>query len=432
MVLDAFQSLATGFEGCEKKLEIDFHLSPDVDTNLRSIDREQIDEILNLARCSIISVQRNRDFDAYVLSESSLFIYPAKLLIKTCGTTSLLKCVRALLDAAKKAGAEPDFLQFSRSNFLFPNQQHFPHRAFHEETDYLNEQLGIAGDAFILGSLNGARWHLYIWDFNLVQAKEYQQQTLEIIMFNLDQNKMKTFYNRNPQVIETEQEQKEQPQEEKSTATLSASSPVGVGHPCSSGAEATEVSGISALLPGAVIDSHLFTPCGYSCNGLVDVQQMNQIIQQTNRANNPEEQKAGEALKDKMLAVSPLSSASADTKSSSSSSSSYVGKQGSLQQAYFTIHVTPEPQCSFVSFETNAVLPNYTALIRSVVSLFEPSSFCVSLFVDSGALISDSRLGSEWEHEGYTTKGTTHHSFQAGYNATVSIHHKKPTATASS
>ena len=413
MVLNAIDELATGFEGCEKKVEIDFHLSSD-DVDLRVIPRDALDSILDLAKCTIISVQRNDDFDAYVLSESSLFVYPSKVMLKTCGTTLLLKCVSALLSAARSVGAQPDFLQFSRSNFLFPSKQHFPHRAFTEETDYLNEQLGIKGDAFILGSLNGARWHLYIWDFNQLAAQHYQQQTLEVIMFNLNTQKMNTFYKQQSASTSSNgsgnssSEQQQQPNE------------LGVGHPCVDGKEATRVSGIDRLLPGSVIDAHLFTPCGYSCNGRVDVKDINSIRTSLGNANVEES---------KQPHSSPSSPSSASASATVSSSNLLrVGKQGKHEQAYFTIHITPEPECSFVSFETNAVLPNYTPLVRHVVELFQPGSFCVSLFVDSGSDVSDSRSGLQWEHPGYVTKGTTHHSFQAGYNATVSQFEAKPSS----
>ena len=398
MVLTALDELATGFEGCEKKVEIDFSLSND-DVDLRDIPRDALDSILDLAKCTIISHQRNEHFDAYVLSESSLFIYPSKILLKTCGTTLLLKSVSALLSAARSRGAQPDFLQFSRSNFLFPSKQHFPHRAFSEETDYLNEQLGIKGDAFILGSLNGARWHLYIWDFNALPAQHYQQQTLELIMFNLNTDKMKTFYK---QQSDSDSSDSKQPPQQQQPNSL------GVGHPCVDGAEATRVSGIDQLLPGSVIDSYLFTPCGYSCNGRVDVKDIDAIRRSLSN---------GKAEESKQSNSSPTSPSSA---SSAASKLLRVGKQGKHEQAYFTIHITPEPTCSFVSFETNAVLPNYTALVRHVVDLFQPGSFCVSLFVDGGSDVSDSRSGLQWDHPGYVTKGTTHHAFQGGYNATVS------------
>ena len=77
---------------------------------------------------------------------------------------------------------------------VFPQKQHFPHRAFSEETEYLNKLLNKEGDAFILGTLQGPRWHLYIVDFNEVDASEYKQQTCELIMFNLDPQIMKQFY----------------------------------------------------------------------------------------------------------------------------------------------------------------------------------------------------------------------------------------------
>ena len=406
MPLDAIDELATGFEGCEKKVEVDFHLSsPSVD--LRHIPRDALDSILDLAKCTIISAQHNTDFDAYVLSESSLFVYPSKVMLKTCGTTLLLKCVSALLSAARSLGAQPDFLQFSRSNFLFPSKQHFPHRAFNEETDYLNEQLGIKGDAFILGSLNGARWHLYIWDFNQLPAAEYQQQTLEVIMFNLNTDKMKTFYkHRGKEGGGGEQgEEQEEGKEGGGVGVGGYSNTAGVGHPCVSGEEATRVSGIDRLLPGSVIDSHLFTPCGYSCNGRVDV---------------PSVQSLARSLHPPSSHTSHPSTPSSSTERKEDPSRLLVGKQGKSQQAYFTIHITPEPECSFVSFETNAVLPSYTSLVRHVVDTFQPGSFCVSLFVDAGSDVSDSRSGLQWDHPGYVTKGTTHHSFQQGYNATVS------------
>lgn len=57
---------------------------------------------------------------------------------------------------------------------------------------------------------------------------------------------------------------------------------------------------------------------------------------------------------------------------------------------YFTIHVTPEPHCSYASFETNIPTgmglknyPNaYAEVIARIVGFFQPSRFTVTLFTE--------------------------------------------------
>lgn len=91
--------------------------------------------------------------------------------------------------------------------------------------------------------------------------------------------------------------------------------------------------GLDMLYPDAHVDSFLFEPCGYSCNGILD-------------------------------------------------------------DGYYTIHVTPEPSCSFASFETTIpTKPVDTPgkhgkgreeairkLIRQVTDIFQPGSFTVTFF----------------------------------------------------
>ncbi|RLN62363.1 hypothetical protein BBJ28_00024644, partial [Nothophytophthora sp. Chile5] len=84
-------------------------------------------------------------------------------------------------------------------------------------------------------------------------------------------------------------------------------------------------SGIRDLVPGAVIDDFAFDPCGYSMNGI-------------------------------------------------------------LFDAYYTIHITPESDCSYVSFETNARLRSYESLIKNVLRCFRPAKYSVSVYTDRNAL----------------------------------------------
>lgn len=47
---------------------------------------------------------------------------------------------------------------------------------------------------------------------------------------------------------------------------------------------------------------------------------------------------------------------------------------------YWTIHITPEPEFSYVSFETNLSQTSYDDLIRKVVEVFKPGKFVTTLF----------------------------------------------------
>ena len=81
------------------------------------------------------------------------------------------------------------------------------------------------------------------------------------------------------------------------------------------------ITGIDQIIPNSVIKDHIFLPCGYSLNG-------------------------------------------------------------HFQKRYWTIHVTPEDGFSYVSFETNLILSNYSHLIEKVLEIFKPNKFIISLFAN--------------------------------------------------
>lgn len=230
---------AKGFEGVEKRLQLDFF--PDGGKGLRALSRLQIEQVLSVARCTIVSELSNNEVDSYVLSESSLFVYPYKVIIKTCGTTKLLGALPILLSLASQLLLKVKCCRYTRGSFLFPKEQPYPHVSFVEEVEYLDGffgKLGAGSKAYVLGdSCKKQNWHIYS-----VSALDYDDAlgfampiyTLEICMTKLDRQKASNFYKAN----------------------------------CSSAAEMTKKSGIAMLLPESQICDFVFDPCGYSMNSV--------------------------------------------------------------------------------------------------------------------------------------------------------------------
>lgn len=129
---------------------------------------------------------------------------------------------------------------------------------------------------------------MYTLDFPESQVISQPDQTLEILMSELDPAVMDQFYMKDGVTAK----------------------------------DVTCESGIRDLIPGSVIDATLFNPCGYSMNGMKS------------------------------------------------------------DGTYWTIHITPEPEFSYVSFETNLSQTSYDDLIRKVVEVFKPGKFVTTLFVN--------------------------------------------------
>lgn len=70
------------FEGPEKNIEVCF--TPDIGhpNGCRELSRDALDAICAAARCTILTSVSNAHLDAYVLSESSLFVYRHKMVLK--------------------------------------------------------------------------------------------------------------------------------------------------------------------------------------------------------------------------------------------------------------------------------------------------------------------------------------------------------------
>ncbi|KAI8090449.1 S-adenosylmethionine decarboxylase [Thamnidium elegans] len=337
--------------------ESQINLSLGFSNDLRTVDRHLWDTMLATVKCTVLSVVSSAHVDAYLLSESSMFVFPHKIVLKTCGTTTLLKAVPYILELAKtRCGYDNVYrLFYSRKSFMFPDKQPGPHRSWEEEVGYLDNHFEN-GASYVIGNTRAEEWYLYLTSpdvkhHNLTNMQQLMKETdglswmsdteeyswcnkingksvinttnsndnfystsvmgyrthdetIEILMTDLNPKAMKPFYHQDNE-------------------------PSGL----IGGKRVDEDTGLDLLYPEANVDSFLFEPCGYSCNGLVD-------------------------------------------------------------DGYYTIHVTPEPACSYASFETtiptkpvelvgkngNGREEAIRKLIRQVIDIFQPGSFTVTYF----------------------------------------------------
>lgn len=381
--------------------------------------------MLDLVHCKVLSIIDSDDVDAYLLSESSMFVFPHKLVLKTCGVTTLLCGIHRMLEiAAISAGfphtppdpetglcaaAAPYRVFYSRKNFLYPDQQRGPHRSWRDEVQTL-DRLFCGGSAYMIGKMNGEHWYLYITEpdtrltppstpeheraevngtethvlhlpdgitnmsMNGKKSKNAQDETLEVLMRDLDEGNAKQFYLENASavaegrffqdlrrareraskalgVISKEKEKNATDDGEYDVFVQTSSDHAAMssdeenyylpakltteGHAL--GTVVSDTSGLSDIYPSskypdAKIDAYIFTPCGFSANGVIPA------------------------------TISGLPSST----------------------HYFTVHVTPEPHCSYASFETN--VPTHQTgretleVVEQVINIFRPGRFSVTLF----------------------------------------------------
>ncbi|XP_033112780.1 S-adenosylmethionine decarboxylase proenzyme-like [Anneissia japonica] len=354
----------THYEGAEKLFEIWFeeHNSNDGSNDLRKIPRCEWEQMLKRVNCEIISEMFDSTQCSYILSESSMFVAKRRFILKTCGTTTPLDCIPTLLKVAEKycGFTKVEDVFYSRKNFIRPDLQDRTYQRFEEEVKIL-ENYFPGGAAYVLGRLNGDCWYERINSFltlhkcNGIQImNEYVQKSSILCIFQSLHRPLIRLATRK-KVMTTPFP----------TLTLALvmimtmilfnlqiyilmtdlDEDVMALFQKSSNLTATEVtkaSGISELLPDCSIDATMFDPCGYSMNGLM-----------TN----------GE---------------------------------------YMTIHITPEKEWSYVSFETNAEMPCYDDLVKRILETFKPGKFVMTVFANKVAkCVSSYHALRESFHDGF-------------------------------
>jgi S-adenosylmethionine decarboxylase len=224
------------FEGAEKRLEVVFRNTPSsAPKGLLKVSQEKWVNLLDKVNCQILNVTSNGYMTAFVLSESSLFVTSHRMLIKTCGNTTLLECLPLLMVYSAELNLAVEAVSYSHKNFLAPQRQLEGYRSFETELEILNKYFD--GKPFILEPTQennlADRWFIY-QSFPKCQSKlTGSDQKIEIIMTELDKKVMHQFFK----------------------GDFSSN-------------EVTISSGISDIMPGQKIDSYLFDPCGYSMNSI--------------------------------------------------------------------------------------------------------------------------------------------------------------------
>ncbi|KAI9850957.1 MAG: spermidine resistance protein [Thelocarpon superellum] len=428
---------SNAFEGPEKLLEVWFSASPNalpaptITGGLKAVATEEWKDMLDLVNCKVLSVVESEQVDAYLLSESSMFIFPHKIILKTCGTTTLLCGLPRMLEiAALSAGfphspadlpagvpafATPYRVFYSRKNFLFPDKQRGPHRSWRDEVRYLDKMF-LGGSAYMVGRMNGEHWYLYLTgpgteltppstpEYDPVPATETKtlhvpaddgesqvgvgqamwdevpDETLEVLMTDLDAENAKKFHLDHASAVADGQSFGSSTNGGRAASdgdgfdVFSNTNPdLGAlpltvagqaappelsteGHAL--GTMVSEACGLSEVYPAskypdARVDAYLFSPCGFSANGVVPA--------------------------------------------------SDVGN--TKRTHYFTVHVTPEPHCSYASFETN--VPGRQSgretaeVVEQVVKIFRPGRFSVTLF--EAKFEAPDGAGPEYKQNGFST-----------------------------
>lgn len=385
--------------GPEKLLEVWFaqsanQLGSAMPEGLKAVPEQIWKDMLDLVNCQVLSIVASEDVDAYLLSESSMFVWPHKLILKTCGTTTLLSGLPRILEIAAIFGgfpkgapsrgfgiaAAPYRVFYSRKNFLFPDRQRGPHRSWRDEVRTM-DKLFLNGSAYMIGKMNGDHWYLYLTephtlltppgspklepDFQETETKvlnvpgvaavpgvaDEHDETLEVLMTDLDESSAKQFYLDHATAVAEKRYRNFEKDSGSDHVDVFSNTSSDLSDIDSEGSQilppeltteghalgtvVTESSGLSDVypkekFPDSRIDAYLFTPCGFSANGVIP---------------------------------------SPDRK---------------LGTHYFTVHVTPEPHCSYASFETNVPHSQNgqttAGIVQHVVDIFRPGRFSVTLF----------------------------------------------------
>ncbi|MBI3549976.1 MAG: adenosylmethionine decarboxylase [Elusimicrobia bacterium] len=212
------------FEGPEKKVEL--VVRPDF-PSLRSFGRPRWSAVVEKSQSQILSEIHNDYCDAYLLSESSLFVYDDWLVMITCGRTTLVQAVLEMLTFVPDEAILS--LIYERKNEHFP---HLQRTSFFDDANALHAQL--PGKAFRFGSQD--EHHICLFHTSRPYRPNANDRTMEILMHGVGERARDIFCAGTRHTLEYIRDK----------------------------------TGIRNIYPGFRVDDYVFQPQGYSLNAIRD------------------------------------------------------------------------------------------------------------------------------------------------------------------
>lgn len=158
------------FEGPEKKLELGLKTQ-----DLRALGSDYWAARVQEAGAQILSHIQNEHGQAFLLSESSLFVFQRRIVMITCGQTTLIHAARKMLD---DFGSDVEFMIYERKNEHFPELQK---TSFVDDAKALSKML--PSHAYRFGTAHSHR--VQVLSSTAPFSPDRQDQTLEILMHNI-------------------------------------------------------------------------------------------------------------------------------------------------------------------------------------------------------------------------------------------------------
>ena len=374
------------FEGPEKKLEIQFE-----GLDLLSKPRSYWDQIVNLAQAKILSEIKSDEAVAYLLSESSLFIWKSRLVLITCGKTELIKAAGKFYEDFKNQIVS---IYFERKNEYYPRAQ-----SSFALDDITNLKEIFGGEAYRFGRLDDHYVYIFNKSLKSIGVDMPEVKTLELLVYGI-KGRFKSDF-------EARELDEDVPLNVPLDVPLSVplDVPLGVSSQESQGNKSQE----NKSQGNKSQENKSQGNKSQENKSQGNKSQGNKSQGNKSQGNKSQGNKSQEKIKSEMKRI--FSDYSLDQHFFDPYGFSLNGLNGSK---YVTIHITPQGDESYFSFEMDQFDANKDSfIIQDLLNLCQPSSFDMIYFSKS-----DKKIPLDLSK--YQIKQKARGVIQAGYNVTYS------------